>query len=714
MKDHKLSRREFIQLTSAASGAVLLVGCIPSSEGKGKVTNLSLESPLSLNQFIMIQENNHVVLFNHRPEMGQGTFESMPMILAEELEVDINTVEIRPSEANEQLYGSQMVVGSRSIQSEFDKLRKMGAAAKWMLIAAAAQKWNVNENECAAKLGAVVHTSGKRLSYGELVADASKLKAPENPRLKEPKDFTIIGKPIRRQDIPLKTNGTAEFGFDVHVPGMKYASIEHSPVWLGKIITFNKEAVLKVPGVTSVEVTKRTVWGRTVEGVGVVAENYWAALQGRKVLNVEWDHQGLEKINSQTILEQFKNESKKPGDVLHEVGDAEAIFKASTDIVEASYELPYQAHVPMEPMNVVVSVKENSAEFWGSTQHPNGVRTFLSTQFGIPKENVIIHYTFMGGGFGRRSMTDVVEEASELSKKINAPVKLVWTREDDQTQGPFRNCSLNVCRAVLSKEGTIVALEHKVIGQEINNQTGGNNKASRQLMGGITTEYAIPNVSVRGVLQKLHIPISYWRAVYHSTNPFAHESFIDELARKAGKDPMDFRQAMVKDHARYSRLLTETARLTNWYAGKKTGIGRGLAMVERSGAHFAMVVEVKKEGGRIRPIKVTTVLDLGICINPDTVRAQTEGSIVMGLGAVYSGLTVDQGRITEKNFDKYPLLRYDQCPEIVTHILDSTAPPDGAGEAGLPTIAPAFINAIFDLTGKRIRKLPIDMNALNS
>jgi isoquinoline 1-oxidoreductase beta subunit len=427
---------------------------------------------------------------------------------------------------------------------------------------------------------------------------------------------------------------------------------------------------------------------------------------------VVWDNTGLDKISSETILQDFRRESQKKGDVLHEVGNSDSVFNNSNDVIESSYELPYQSHVPMEPMNVMASVKENSAEYWGSTQNPNGMRSYLSKKYNIPAKNIKINYTFMGGGFGRRSMTDQLEEAADLSKQTGAPIKVIWTREDDQTQGPFRNCSLNVCKAVLDNEGNISALEHKVIAQEIGRQNTNDTKAGRQLMGGITTGYAIPNVSIRGVLQKRHVPISYWRAVYHSTNPFAHESFMDELAIKAGKDPLDFRLSMLQNHPRFKRVLEETARLTNWYDIKKAGIGRGLAMVERSGAHFSMVVEVANVNNRVQPIRVTTIIDVGICINPDLVRAQTEGSVVMGLTAVYGGLTVSEGRIVEQNFNSYPLLKYSECPEIVTHILPGTAKPDGAGEAGLPTLAPALANAIFDLTGKRIRKLPVDLKVV--
>ncbi len=706
-----ISRRKFIQLSSV-TGAFLAIGFVPTVDGKEKLISGLTGDPskIDLNQFISIGKDGSIVLFNHRPEMGQGTFQSIPMILAEELEVTMEQIEIRQSIASSKLYGSQMVVGSRSIQTEFDKLRKMGAATREVFKQAAANKWGISIDICKATKGTVVNETGKRFTYAELVEEASKIKPSSNPPLKNPGDFKIIGTSIAREDIPLKTNGFAVFGIDISVPGMVYASIERSPVFLGKVKSFNKEEVLKVPGVLHAFQTSREVFGHEREGVAVLADTYWNSIQGRKALKVEWDTKGLEKISDETILKDSYEVSKTDGDELFGKGDVNKIFSASKNIIEASYETPYQAHVPMEPMNAIVSVKENEAEFWGSTQNPNGIRSFLSKKYNLPEEAVKINYTFMGGGFGRRSMTDVAEEAADLSKKAGVPVKVIWSREDDQTQGPFRACSVNVCRGVL-ENGKVIALEHKVIAQEIQNQTGGNMKAGRQLMGGINTDLLIPNLSVKGILRKRHIPISYWRAVYHSTNPFAHECFIDELAHHAKKDPIAFRLDML-DHPRYRRVLEGVAEKTNWNSPKKKGIGRGVAAVERSGAYFAMVVEVEQKGNVIVPTKITTVLDLGICINPDTVKAQTEGSIVMGLGAVYAGLTIKDGAVAEKNFDKYQLLKINQCPEIETFILDSEAAPDGAGEAGLPTVAPALANAIFDLTGKRIRKLPIDMAAI--
>jgi len=711
VKNTNINRRRFIQLSALAGGA-LTVGCIPTSDGKEQAINLaslSDEAGFPLNQFIKITEDGTITLFTHRPEMGQGTFQSMPMILAEELEVNINTVKIEQSIADRDLYGSQMVVGSRSVQSEYHKLRKMGAAAREMLVQAAAQQWGVDAKTCFAKNAQVFHKdSENKIAYGALVQAASKLSAPQNPYLKPVSEFKVIGQPIDRQDIPLKTNGEAIFGLDMQVEGMLHASVERSPVFLGKIKSFNEAEVLKMPGVKAVVKTKRNVWGHEREGVAVVAETYWQAYKGRKALKVKWDNQDLEKNSTESLFEAYKEDAKKTGDSLHKDGNVAPIFEKAENIVEATYEMPYQSHVPMEPMNAIVHVEKDRVRYWGATQNPNGVRSQLMRQFDMPAEKVGINYTFMGGGFGRRSQTDMVEEAADISKQVNAPVKVIWTREDDQTQGPFRASQINTLRGVLGENGEIAALEHKIVAQEIRNQTGDDMTAGRQLMGGVNTDYQIPNFSVKGVLQKNYVPISYWRAVYHSTNPFAHESFIDELAHKAGKDPLDFRLSMVKRHPKFEPALKLVAEKANWYEKAKAGTAKGVAICERSGGYFAMVCEVKQEGEKIRPIKITTAIDLGICINPDTVKAQTEGSIVMGLTAAYAGLTIKNGAIVEQNFNTYPLLRYHECPEIETHIIPSADDPAGAGETGLPTVAPALANAIFNLTGKRIRRLPLD------
>lgn len=697
------------------SGTFLALGYLSIFGREPKIVNLYLEDEgleTELNPYIFIDSNGKIILFNHRPEMGQGTFEAIPMIIAEELEVDISNINIMPSPADRAKYGDQMVVGSRSIQSNYDLMRRVGASAKEMLIAAASGKWNIPAEKCYAENAMVINrNTGAKISYGDLVADAKKLKAPENPILKDPKDFTIIGKSFPRRDIPLKVNGEAKFGIDIKVPGMLYASIERSPVILGKLVSFNEEKAKTVKGVKYVLKTQREVFGQVRAGVAVVADNYWAAVQGRKMLEVKWDNGDLETWSTQKIKDDYVKASHQPAEVFEEKGNFEKIFNDAAIKIEASYETPYQTHAPMEPMNAIASVEKDKCEFWGSTQNPNGVKDFLSKKYGIPEDNVKINYTFMGGAFGRRSMTDVVEEAADLSKKTGSPVKVIWTREDDLTQGPFRACSLNVCRGAIDKAGNLVSLEHKVICQDIRNQNGNNSKPTDGIAGGINTEYAIPNFTISGVLRKFYIPVSYWRSVYHSTNCFAHESFMDELAIAAKKDPLDFRLSLLKNHKRYTQVLEKVAQKSDWYKPREKDTGKGVAIVERSGAFVAMVVEVKRLHGKIIPTKIIAAIDCGTAVNPDIIKAQTEGCIVMGLTATYkSGLSIANGKVVEQNFDTYKMMRIEESPEIEVYVIESNDRPEGAGEAGLPTVAPALTNAIFDLTKKRIRSLPFNLD----
>jgi isoquinoline 1-oxidoreductase beta subunit len=505
---NKMHRRKFLQLAGMSAGVILAVGYIPGIGRKSKIVNLSDtdELGLGLNQYIFIDSSGKITLFSHRPEMGQGTFQAIPVILAEELEVDISKVEIMQSPADRSKYGDQMVVGSRSIQSQFTAMRKMGAAAKQMLILAAANKWKVPEQECYADDAKVIHrSSGNKFGYGELVQEASKLPAPQNPVLKDPKDFKIIGQSIPRSDVPKKTNGSAKFGIDFSVPGMLYASIERSPVFLGKIISFNDTKAKAVPGVKHVFKTQRDVMGSTHEGVAVLADTYWSAYQGREALEIKWDNGDLESWSTQKIKDKYKEAAEHEGVVFKEKGNFKQAFANGKIKVEASYETPYQSHAPMEPMNALVHVQKNRCEFWGSTQNPNGIRSQLARQTGIPEENVIVNYSFMGGGFGRRSMTDVSEEATDLSMQSGAPVKVIWTREDDITQGPFRACSLNTCKGLVDENGNVIALNHKVICQDIRNQVGSNLEATGGIAGGINTEYEIPNYSLEGVLQKFYV-----------------------------------------------------------------------------------------------------------------------------------------------------------------------------------------------------------------
>jgi isoquinoline 1-oxidoreductase subunit beta len=711
-----MQRREFIRLTTLSGVALFVIGYIEVKGGPPQIANLSGDESLGskLNAYIFIDSSGKITIYNNRPEMGQGTFETIPMIIAEELEVDISKVNIMASPASRKVYGDQMVVGSRSISGNYEIMRKVGASAKEILIIAAATRWNVDPKDCYARDAQVIHRpSGKKLGYGELAEAAAKISPPQNPTLKDPKDFTIIGTSPRRKDIPSKLNGEAVFGIDCKVKDMLYASIERSPVFLGELVSFDDSKAKAVKGVKFVLKTQRTVWGHKREGVAVVADSYWAAVQGRRALVVKWDNGNLESWSTKKIKEDYKKAAAQDGVAFEEKGNFKSAFESGQVKVEASYETPYQAHVPMEPMNAIVHAKKTGVEFWGSTQNPNGYKSFLAKQCGVAEDDVIIHYTYMGGAFGRRSLTDVPEEAADLSMKTGAPVQVIWSREDDLTQGPFRACSLNVCKGALDNNGGLVALEHKVVCQEINNQTGDSMTAGDAIAGGINREYAIPNYSIKGVLRKFYIPISYWRSVYHSTNCFAQESFIDELAVAAKKDPLDFRLSLLTNHPRYTAILKSVAEKTGWHNPRKNDTGMGVAIVERSGAFTAAVAEVARINGKVKILKVTVAIDCGIAVNPDTIAAQTEGCVVMGLTAAYkSGITIDNGKVAEQNFYNYPIMKINECPEIEIVVMKNNYPPEGGGEPGLPPVAPALTNAIFNMSGTRIRVLPFNMDML--
>jgi isoquinoline 1-oxidoreductase beta subunit len=711
-KKGKIARRDFLKV-SAVSGIGLILGGSILEGNNRKIVNLSSggTKTTSLNAFIEIDSTGLITLYNHRPEMGQGTFESIPMIVAEELEVPMDQIRIVQSAADRKKYGDQMVVGSRSIQGNYDWMRTVGASAREMLIAAAAASWNVPASDCYAEKAMVYHReSGRSLTYGQLAQDAGQLPVPKNPKLKDPSAFKIIGKSVPRSDVPVKINGEAKYGIDCEAPGMLFASVEHSPLFLARLVSFDDTKAKAVPGVRMVLKTQRNVLGHTREGVAVLADNYWAALQGRKALALAWDTGGLENWTTQKIAEDYQKASSQDAVTFKKNGDFDQTYGTAKIKVEASYSTPYQTHAPMEPMNALVSVEKDRCIYWGSTQNPNGVKSQLARQCNMAEENVTVNYTLMGGGFGRRSMTDIAEEAADLSIKSGKPVKVIWTREDDLTQGPFRACSLNQCRGVVDEQGNLLALEHKVICQEIQNQTGDNAKAGGSIAGGINTEYSIPNVAIRGILRKLYIPIYYWRSVYHSTNCFAHESFIDELAVAARKDPIEFRLAMLKHHRRYTQILHMVAEKTQWFGPRTKDVAKGVSIIERSGAFVATVVEVARTEGKLSIQKVTAVIDCGKVVNPDIVQAQTEGAIVMGLTACcISGLTIDRGQVAEKNFNTYKMLLIHECPATDVIVAESDDPPEGAGEAGLPGVAPALTNAIFSLTGKRIRTLPFKL-----
>jgi len=714
------SRRQFIRNTGLSGIALVLGAYLPGCSGNGssdviKATGGTLPASTELMTWISIDNAGKVTILNHRAEMGQGAWQVVPQMIAEELEVDLSQINILFAPGNQKKYGSQITGGSSTVRGSYKHLLRIGASAREMLITAAAKKWNVDEKECYASNGRVIHKpSDRSFNYGDLVADAAKLTPPKEPKLKARIDYKLIGKPLPRQDIPMKTNGTAIFGIDKKLPGMLYAAVERSPRIRGKVKSFDDTQTKTIPGVRHVIAIKRTVFENNFEGVAVVADNLWAAMQGRRLLKVEWDDSGFEHISTEQLFARMHEDLKKPGLNDRTAGDFETTFQKAPTKLEAVYEAPYEAHACMEPLNCIADVKDDSVTIWGPIQGPDWVQEDLSKRMGVPLEKVTVNMTFLGGGFGRKAFLDYPHEAAVISKEIKAPVQVVWTREDDMTQGPFRPGAVYACKAGLNKNGHIDAFQTKMAAQNMDLQNPG---ADLHRYNGSTTEglcrpyfESIGNHSFSDIPTISPIPVMWWRSVYASTNGFAYESFIDELAHTAGKDPLDFRREHLDDE-RYQALIDQLITITDWKSRGKNE-GWGVAITECFSSIVGEVVKVsRKSDGKIKIDKVIALMDCGWYVNPDIIRQQVEGSIVMAIGAATKHeIHFKDGMAVEKNFDTYSMPRIHEIPDIEVHIVDNDEKAGGVGEPGLPPLAPALCNAIFDLTNKRIRKLPFRLD----
>jgi isoquinoline 1-oxidoreductase beta subunit len=709
-----LSRRNFIRL-SGLTGAALTLGIYTPAPGKEAVVvnALNADASLELNAWISIDKTGKVTFINHRAEMGQGAFQSVPQMLAEELEVDMNRVNIVFGIGNEQKYGNQITGGSSTIRGSYKHLLKMGASAREMLIEAAAKKWNVEKSTCYAENGTVIHRpSGKKLGYGDLVEDAAKLSMPTDVVLKKPEDYKILRKPLPRQDTPMKTNGSAMFGLDKKLPGMKYAVVERNTRFLGKVKSFDDSETKKVPGVTQVIPVKMKVFSNEREGVAVIADNLWSAMQGRKVLKVEWDDSGFDHVSTAQMYSKMIDDlNTKNGASFRTKGSADLVLAKATKKVEAIYETPYESHSCMEPVNCTAHVTDDSCEIWGPIQAPGWVQDDLMNVLNLPREKVIVNMTFLGGGFGRKAFTDYPAEAALISKAIKAPVQVVWTREDDTNQGPFRPGMVYKAEGAVNDRGRISAYKFKMAGQNI---WAGRNPEDYN---GSTTEGllepyfdSLNHYSFSDIHQDVPIPVMWWRSVYASTNGFALESFMDELAIAAQKDPMEFRKQLLREKERYLKLIEKLETVSGWKSKEKNS-GFGVAITECFSSIVGEVVKVSKraEGG-VKIDKVWAVMDCGWYVNPDIIKAQVEGSIIMALGAATQhATTFKDGKAVEQNFHTYRMPRISDTPEIEIHIMDNDEPAGGVGEPALPPFTPALTNAIFDLTGNRIRKLPFEL-----
>jgi isoquinoline 1-oxidoreductase beta subunit len=727
-----IDRRGFLK-AAGLTGAAFALGLSSTEAIAGPVLNLSAQPGLAqpgaallesveLTPFIIIEKSGRITLMNPRPEIGQGTFQSVPALIAEELEVSLDKVVIKQTGGESKFGGlwSQAVGGSGSIRGGYTQMRKVGASAREMLIKAASQQWNVPIEECYAEDAKIIHRpSGKKTSYGELAELASKLDVPKTPVLKDPKDFKILGKSAPRPDTPLKVTGQAQFGIDAKTPGMVYASIERCPVLGSKLISFDATQTLKVKGVQQAVKVERVVGKNRYEGIAVIATNYWAALKGRKALKIQWDSQGHDTFNSTDFDNALRELAKTDGVVGHSLGDFDKAFSDAPVKLEALYETPIVSHSTMEPMNALAHYQPgDKVELWVSSQGGDLVIDEVAKVLKVPASNVKVHVMFNGGGFGRRLTQDFASEAALLSKTIGKPVKVVWTREDDTTLGPFRPMTYSALRGALSSDGQAVALQHKVISPSIDATMGETEKYDKAKPDGTMLEgtneqkYEIPNVNTRYVHAEVHIPLSYWRSVTSSTLAFSHECFLDEMAHKAGQDPMAFRLAMLTKDSDTKRVLTKLKEFSGWDKPLPAGKGRGVAQWEFFAGLAGQVVEVSKtENGGVKVDKVYCVIDLGTVVNPDTVKAQVEGAIAMAItAATKDGITFEHGRAVQANFDKNRMLRINEMPEVEVLILAEGGPKiKGVGEPGLPPLAPALANAVFAATGKRIRRLPFDL-----
>jgi isoquinoline 1-oxidoreductase beta subunit len=699
----KLNRRGFLQAGAAAAG--LLVGFyIPEKSELAAQT----AADTRLNAYIHIASDDTITLLIHKVEMGQGTVTSISQLLADELDVDWAKFRIEFPGIDREL-GFQGVVGSQSIRTSWDPVRKAAATARQLLVNAAAQQWNVDASKCRTESGYVINTSNnEKLSYGKLAAAAAKLPAPSNVKPKDPSEFKLIGKSMKRLDTANKVTGRTQFGIDVRRPGMVYAAVARCPVFGGKAVSFDATKAKAFPGVRNVVQISR--------GVAVVADNTWSALQATRLLDIKWDEGPNANQSSANISKTFVDRAQKPGVDVSKTGDAPAALADSQyKRVEAVYEAPFLAHATMEPMNCAADVRADGCDVWASTQMQTMAQATAAQASGLPADKVRIHSQFMGGGFGRRGMTDFVQEAVEVSKAVGAPVKLTWSREDDMHHDNYRPASYSKFEAALDAQGWPVAWHNRVVSPSITNTSTGqppqNGIDRTSTEGSHDMGYGIPNKLVDYTWTEVGVPVTYWRAVGYTQNTFFVESFMDELAAAGSKDPVELRRRLLKDNPRLLGVLELAARESDWGKPLPAGRFRGVAVVNNVGSYTAQVAEISVDKGKVRVHRVVCAVDCGHVVNPAIVEQQMRSAVIYGLTAALKGqITIAKGRVQQNNFNQYDMLRIDEAPVVEVHIVPSTQNPGGIGEAGVPAVAPALCNAIFAATGKRVRTLPVQLS----
>lgn len=712
------SRRKFLKDTALLMGGLVIGFYLPMRGGRALAAEGAPAQVYPPNAFIRIAADESVTIVVNKSEMGQGVYTSLPMLINEELEADWSRIKVEAAPVaavyNHTGFGMQLTGGSSSVSSSWEQLRRVGASARILLIRAAAQQWGVAESECRAESGQVIHADGRKLSYGALADAAAKLPLPENVPLKNPKDFKLIGKPVKRLDTPEKINGQAVFGLDVYLPGMLTVLIARSPVFGGKVRRFDATAALKLQGVHAVY--------QVPTGIAVAASGFWPAKTARDLLEIEWDEGAGVALSTPKMRADYLALAQQPGAVARKDGDVAAGFKAAAKTVSAEYEVPYLAHAAMEPLNVVVDLRPDHCTIWTGTQSQTMDHGAAAATAGLKPEQVEIHTTFLGGGFGRRAnpRSDFVIEAVQVAKAVGQPVKVVWTREDDTRGGYYRPMWADHIEAGIGSDGRPVAWKHTIVGQSIVADTPFEAFLTKDgidvtsVEGAATLPYRVPNLQVELHSPKNPVTVQWWRSVGHSHTAFVVETMLDELAQLAGKDPVQYRLDLLPVDSRYRGVLQLAAEKANWGKAKLAqGHALGVAVHQSFDSYVAEVAEVSLADGKVHVHRVVAAVDCGQVINPDGVAQQIESGIVYGLSAALHGaITLENGRVMQSSFNDYAPLRYSEMPRVEVHIVQSDAPPTGIGEPGTPPIAPAVANAVFALTGKRLRRLPFDNETL--
>ncbi|WP_395665287.1 molybdopterin cofactor-binding domain-containing protein [Methylocella sp.] len=719
------SRRHLLKLSAAAAGGLVIGFRIPGAQAKDATPDAGARDAegafeFAPNAFLRIDREGRVSILMPQIEMGQGTHTSLPMLLAEELEVPLERVTVLEAPPDDKLYanpliGFQVTGGSTSVRAFWTPLRTAGAAARVMLTEAAAARWGVDPSSVRASAGEAIHAeTGRRLPYGDLVEAAARRPVPEKPPLKDPKDFTLIGKPAARLDTPQKVNGAAKFGIDVRLPGMAYAAVSACPVFGGTLKSVDESKAKAVKGVRQIV--------RMDDAVAVVADHYGAARKGLEALVVEWDagpnaHFGQKDLVAQMSEAAAKGEAV-PGE---KVGDVDVAMKSAARKIEAVYELPFLAHAAMEPINVTIDARPDACEIFVGTQVISRAQEAAAKALGLPPEKVKVHNHLIGGAFGRRLDVDSIVQAANLAKQVKGPLKIVWSREEDVQHDVYRPYYYDRLAAGLDKDGRAVAFSHRVVGSSIVARWAPplfKNGLDFDAVEGAAGPYAFDNLLVDYVRHEppAGMTTGWWRGVGSTHNAFMVEGFVDELAAAAGADPVDYRRALLGKSPRALAVLNLAAEKSGWGSPLPKGEGRGVSVIFAFGSYLAQVAEVAvAPDGSVRVKRVVSAFDCGRKVNPDTLRAQVEGGLLFGVAAaLYGEITLADGRVEQSNFNDYPVLRINEAPLMETYLVESEEAPGGAGEPGTAGIAPAVVNAVFAATGKRLRKLPIDAQALKS